>query len=334
MCKVLIIPRISDKTRPLISEFVDLMAIRMSQSNSDGLGYAATDRNGNLFGERWLVNSDFWSAPKPAQEDVIAKLFSPVTSQFKYQKENYGEASEPGEYTRFGAGFYQEDATALTLHARMATSSKGHNNTHPFYDEAQDTSLIHNGVIRNVDEFDLKLSTCDSEAILISYLKNKVNSSSTNIQAMANSLVGYYVAALFSRDAEGKRILDIATANNSNLSVVWVPDFDTYVFSTSHADITFALDSMGLDRVGLRDIASGSFIRLNPETGDVLEVAKFEQGKPTGVATTSTNTRRTEANNWRAPAATDSGKFGKQLSAELIEYFKLAPEIEALPTGS
>lgn len=337
MCKVLIIPRIADEKRELILEFTRRMAVKMSISNSDGLGYAAVDADGKLFGERWLRNSDFWVDPIEPQEDEMARLFGNVATTYKYNGEYYGGAYEHSEYSRFGEGGL-ENAAAITLHARMATSGKGHANTHPFFYEQEDAALIHNGVIQNTEDFKFRVSTCDSESILLSYLENEVNLDATKIQDMANSLVGYYVAAMFARDAEGKRVLDIAKANNNNLSGVWVPEFDTYVISTSNKDIQDVLDTMRLNRIGMMDFKDGCFMRIDPISGSVLTTATFTAGErhrsynhKAAVTTVST---LPNVNSHRAATRESQLSMGKNLSAELMAYFQLSPSIEEIKNAN
>jgi predicted glutamine amidotransferase len=122
---------------------------------------------------------------------------------------DFGDAIEgatTSEKNSFGE-VKMDDVAAITLHTRMATSAKGMANTHPFVYENHDTSLIHNGVIRNEKDFKLQVSTCDSESILQAYLINETHHNPKMVGEMAKMLVGYYAAALFSRDADGVRIL-------------------------------------------------------------------------------------------------------------------------------
>ncbi len=330
MCKVLIIPRIQDDKRDLILEFVDRMAVVMSKSNSDGLGYAAVDSDGKLFGERWLTNSDFYNRNVEIPENnMIKTLFGEVIDNRTYMNEYYGDKTK-GEYNSFGDADLNK-AAALTLHTRMATSGKGHQNTHPFYDKEADSSLIHNGVISNVQDFKFKLSSCDSEAILISYLDNKVYKTPERVEEMASDLVGYYVAAVFSRDPEGNRILDIMKAHNSALSACWVPEFNTYVMASSNFDLANVLNEMGLVRVGLTDFKDGVMMRIDPISGDVLLQSSFTVGKRTEY------TRPVESYNSRTNNVTNlptrQTAMGKGLSKELMEYFQLSPSLETLPAS-
>lgn len=319
MCKVLIMPRIKDNTREKALKFVDLMAEAMSAGNSDGLGYAAVDKNGDLFGERWLVNKDFYS--KVVEDPIVNKLFG------MYSKKNYAASTiTKSEYNNFGNGNLYK-AVAITLHARMATSGKGHHNTHPFVD--QDTSLIHNGVIRNYDVKDLKLSTCDSEAILISYLKHKVAGDLSQIQDMANELVGYYACGVFSRDAKGNRILDVFKANNDNLWASFIPAIDTYVLTTSAHDIRTVCGKLGWEFEEPIQIMDGWAARLDPYTGNVIEQRAFRES----VQYVATHSNYSGYETWREDKKKEekviplARQTKKGMSKAMIEYLQLKPEI-------
>ncbi len=320
MCKVLIMPRIKDNTREQVLKFVDLMAEAMSNANSDGLGYAAVDKNGDLFGERWLVNKDFYN--KTVEDPIVNKLFG------MYSKKNYATTTtSKSEYNRFGKGNLN-NAVAITLHARMATSGKGHQNTHPFVD--QDTSLIHNGVIRNYDVKDLKLSTCDSEAILISYLKNNVATDLSQIQTVAQELVGYYACGVFARDADGERILDVFKANNDNLWASFIPTIDTYVLTTSGNDIRTVCGKLGWEFEEPIQIMDGWAARLNPYTGDVIEQRSFRESVQ--YVATQSNHNYTGYETWRQELKEEkvvplARPTKKTMSKAMFDYLQLKPEI-------
>ena len=52
MCRLLIIPYLDPKKKKLNWQFISEMAELMSVGNTDGLGYTAIDKKGNMFGER------------------------------------------------------------------------------------------------------------------------------------------------------------------------------------------------------------------------------------------------------------------------------------------
>lgn len=267
---------ITEETNAKAVEFIKAMAGPMSLSNRDGLGYTAVNELGDMFGQRWFLND---SAFKPAP--II-----PDTSDIDSKIAAYGESVEYskavvdtkyGEYNSFGDVDLSK-MVAITMHTRMATSSKGFNNTHPFVYADDDTSLIHNGVIRNVEDFKFKVSTCDSEAILISYLKAGVVDDPTNIQDMADLLTGYYACGVFGRDLLGNRTMDVFKANGARLAGVWINELNTFAYSTSEYDIKEACSKVGLT-VGPSFIMKDEWLtRLDYLTGGVIVTIPFRQG--------------------------------------------------------
>jgi len=263
MCKVLIIPSI--KHQQATAEFVALMGQKMTHGNNDGLGYAAINASGDLFGERWFKNEDAFISQKndsPGMNSV--KAWGPALKTLPSLNLS----------NRFGVGSII-DAAAITVHTRMATCEKSLRNVHPFVDNEFDTSVIHNGVIRNVDEFDLKLSTCDSESILISYLENGVNKDIKAVQDMVDALQGYYACGVFSRDASGQRILDVFKYNNNNLVISYVDQLETYVLATSMADVESVCKYLGYTFSPGIDVCDNFLTRLNPFTGEIIEQIRF-----------------------------------------------------------
>jgi len=294
MCKVLMIPAIKEDKRKETEDFIYVMSQIMTKNNNDGLGYAAIDDEGKLFGERWFVNNMAFRDPNEfkrtefqAHQDRARSIVDKWGDALK--KMRFG-AYEPfvftgnkeDVYNNFGEDPKLSRARAITLHTRYATCEKNLTNVHPFVD--QDTSVIHNGVISNHKEFDLKLSTCDSESILISYLDNNVNNDPTGafhnengVKEMANALDGYYATGIFSRDVDGNRILDVVQWNNRNLSVCYIYDLETYVIATSDHDIKEACKELGYLHDGTIDLNEGFLTRINPFNGEVMLQVKFEK---------------------------------------------------------
>lgn len=277
MCKVLMISGIKPENNANAIRFMKVMGTLMSTNNTDGLGYSATDKDGNLFGERWHKNADAFSVAKPVvnnserKKQLLGKL-EPAS-----KKNNYYSHSTRGQYNNYGVVDLTK-MVAVTLHTRFATSGKEFANTHPFYDPDADTSLIHNGVIRNDKDFDLKLSTCDSESILISYVNNKVAASPESIQTVSNELIGYYACGVLARDANGKRILDIFKGNGASLHCAWVENLETFVFSTSAFDIKEACEKLNFTYTDMLEINEGFLIRSDIVTGELQHIETFTVG--------------------------------------------------------
>lgn len=348
MCKVLIIPTIKDSTRENALAFIKEMSSVMSMGNSDGLGYAAVNARGELFGERWLKNKQSFPTLKHVEsKDIVQSVFNSVL-MYKDQDKSTPDvpAGDPaeGEYNNFGPVDINT-MTAITLHTRMATSSRGMQNTHPFV--MDDTSLIHNGVIQNVEDFKFTLSTCDSESILISYLENGVNlDPMKTLNALSSSLVGYYVSAVFGRDAEGRRILDLFKAHNSNFYIAWIEELESFVFASSDYNIKNVCETLGFTHREPRQVQDGNFIRLYPNTDMLPDLISFKEGARSASyggysgstsnnskgshvyqgGTTSKPVKDEPSNVVQLPAS----KSKKNLSAKMIEYFKAPTHIRVL----
>jgi len=255
MCKVMIMSGVNNSNREKALEIVKEMGKEISTSNRDGLGYAAVDSEGKLFGERWLENSQAFTNPKEMLQ--------------------FGDAIEGiGEYNSFGK-LNLNDMTAITLHTRMATSAKGMINTHPFVYEGDDTSLIHNGVIDNDKDFKLQVSTCDSEAILQAYLLNEVNKNPAMVNEMSKMLYGYYAVGIFSRDANGNRILDVFKGNSASLVITYLYDLGIYIFTTSEVDINAVCRKLNVSVGKAHTVKEGNLIRIDPFTSKVILREKF-----------------------------------------------------------
>jgi hypothetical protein len=324
MCKVLIIPGINEKHRDNTTAFIKAMAVRMSFGNKDGLGYAAVDASGNLFGERWLDNDDAFvlTEDKKVDESLVETLFKPFLKD-----KTYAYSSVAKEHNSFGTGSLDK-ACAITLHTRMATSAKGLVNAHPFVDE--DTSLIHNGVIRNVNDFKFSLSSCDSEAILISYLRHNIGKHPEAIQKVASDLTGYYVAAVFGRDSGGNRVLDVFKGNNNNLSVAFVKELGTYVLCSSEYDIKEVCGKLGFSFSSPRDYNDGILMRINPYTGEIIAGHTFKTGEEYVSSVCSTGTAN-YANYYSLPGgASKVNKKRHHLSKEELAFLTHKPTLEEM----
>lgn len=289
MCKILNIPKITDQNRENALAFIEKMAPLMSQGNRDGIGYAAIDASDALFGERWHRNDDFMKVRSISEMDKgLQSLFGDVLSV---------KLSVDHKYSSFGVGAEGlSSIKAITLHTRMATSGKEFKNTHPFVYEDQDTSLIHNGVIRNVGAFDLKKSTCDSESILISYLKHGVNVGLSNVQAMDDALNGYYAIGVFSRDDQGRRVMDVIKGPQANLYVVYIHELAGYVFSTNIDDVFKACDQLKFTCSTGVTLKEGSALRFID--GELVSVVTY---KASASATMVYDYRGGASGNYQAP---------------------------------
>lgn len=323
MCKVMIMGGIKKRNASNALKFVRVMGPLMSKYNTDGIGYTAVDSNGDMYGQRWWHNNHFMKK----NSGVLSEEPDELKQYNSFLSETYGYAGTNSDYMSSSTNEFgkinHEDMVAITLHTRMATSGKEFANTHPFVYPEQDTSLIHNGIIHNVKDFDLKVSTCDSEAILISYLKHQVNLDPNNVLELAKELNGYYMAGVFSRDSEGKRVLDLIK-HNANLFASYVKELGTVVFSTSDDDIKAACSELGFSFTKPKTVKQDVLLRMNPFTGELT--AKYEWYYPEKKSTTQTTHtgKNSGMSSWR--------KFSKKelggMTDEMFNYLKLTPAVE------
>jgi predicted glutamine amidotransferase len=272
MCKVMMMAGITSDTRNNAWKFIKEMAKEMSPSNMDGLGYAALSTDGELFGERWHQNAEAFN---------VRQVREPLSQLDSYLMEAYGGAlrkdHQPIRYNKFGS-VNEDGLAAITLHTRMATSGKEFMNTHPFV--VGQTSLIHNGVIRNADRLEMKQSTCDSEAILNLYIKYKVMQKPGAIQAVAKKLQGYYACGVISRNDSDGAIMDVFKCNSANLTAAFVQELNTVVFSTRIADIKAVCARLGFNVLSEFIFESQTLLRLDALTGEVIGTVEFKVPVP------------------------------------------------------
>lgn len=266
MCKIMIMPGIKPENVEETWAFVEEMSRLMSFSNSHGLGYAAINDKGNLFGERWFNNDDAFDVRNSTTDND--KTILDKFKGFLYTDR------KPNVYNTFG-DINDKSLKAITLHARFSTNTKSMENTHPFVRD--NTSLIHNGIIRNHDKLKKLTSTCDSEVILNSYVDHDVMNDITAIQKVVDELQGYYACGVFSRTNEGKVILDVFKDTQAQLSAAFIEEFDTIVISTDLDDIKKACKTLNLTISSDYKVASNSLIRLDALTGEVIQTYEFKQ---------------------------------------------------------
>lgn len=267
MCKILTFAGIKDEFRDNTIKFIYKMADQMSDyKNKDGLGYAAIDKHGNLFGERWHVNQQAFNS-----RDPLSELDNKMLLKYK------GLIYKEEKYNSFG-NINLDEVSAITLHTRFATSGKEFYNTHPFVDEEKQISLIHNGVISNVDDLVQKQSTCDSECILNEYIDWDVSNTPNNIQGVAESLEGYYACGVLGKTKKGKVYLDIFKSSAANLHAAFIKELDTMVFSTDINDIEAACRFLNFTIESKYECLYGVLLRVNAITGDHITSVEFNPG--------------------------------------------------------
>jgi len=251
-------PKNVDNNWSFIQAMGDVMTGR---SNNDGIGYTAVDAKGNIFGERWLNNEEAFDVRKPA--DKVADKFLGFLE----------EEPEVVKYTEFGKR--TDEIVAITLHTRYATSAKGIINTHPFVDMTKDTSLIHNGVISNVNQADHIRSTCDSERILNKYLEFNVNKNPAAMQALVDSLVGNFACGIITRDEQNRRVIDVFKSR-AGLGGGMVRELDNaMVITTDKSDIKAVCKHLGMKMTGQYEAKANILVRLEAISGKALLSMKY-----------------------------------------------------------
>ena len=288
MCKILVLPVVRPDTEELAWKFIKEMSKIMSRSNTDGLGYAAVSSEGELFGERWLINRDAWDERvelPPEEREILGEYQGFLHKDEKYNK--FGPVSET-------------NVRAIMLHARAATSGRGFQNTHPFF--YKDTALIHNGVIHNYEVKELKVSTCDSEKILQEYIKAGVADKPNGIRTVAKELRGYYACGVMSRDSDGIPHIDVFKSQGARLGCARIRELGCNVITTDTTDLTEVARTLNLNIDNRFDVKSGIMLRINALTGKIVSATKF---KPKDEYAGSYNT------NWRdTHSDTDYGGYG------------------------
>ncbi len=272
MCKIAMMSGIKPTKIKQAWELAKALAPYMSKNDDDGFGYAAITKKGDVFVERWLDNDQ-------------AFRFKANNKADKELKHSIGKALETYEHGYSSEGSVnRSEATAIILHSRMATCTKGLKNVHPFV--VNDQALIHNGVISNheqvlktYDTNNTRLSTCDSEAIAFTYAANDVLNNPSAIRQVGEDLRGYYACAVLGKDAKGIPYMDVFKSTSASLYAAHVPQIGGIVYCTSIDILKAAVKDCGFIYYQPYKIKSELLIRHNAVTGVGNVLAEFkEQG--------------------------------------------------------
>jgi hypothetical protein len=261
MCKILVIAGIAADKQRAADKFLIGALPEMTSADKDGVGYVASAiEDGELFGERWLKPGSAFkrrTALSEKDQEISQKLGLAVDIEESYN--SFGRIGQP--------------YSAVMLHTRFATCGVSLNNVHPFVRD--DTALIHNGIISNANRFKTPLSTCDSEAILTSYLDQGVDQTISSIEDTAGELEGYYACGVMARNREHQRIVDIFRSAGASLYVAWVKSLGTLAYATKAEILKDAAKRARTTISTPHEINPGWAIRLDALTGDVLTQARF-----------------------------------------------------------
>lgn len=258
MCKIASATKITDKNRSDVWIFMQLLGQRMSPGNNSGLGYAALDKDGNIFGEKWVINEsafrDLTKIPG-ATSEKLAKVYGFI-----------------------GNKVVQDEAQAIILHTRAATQGAiCVANTHPFVDDEDSPSVavIHNGWVHNEKLFTRKYSTCDSEVLAHLYAENKVAEDLGNLNKFIPKIDGWFTCLTLGKDSDGKMIMDAFT-DNGRLSSYFIKELDTRIWSSEATDIWEIAKALGLTAVDPIKMSRNTAFRINVLTGEEVSNVKLD----------------------------------------------------------
>lgn len=273
MCKIAIIPGITDETTENAWKLIKELSEEMSLSDDDGFGYAALDAEGNMFGERWFNPKDAFKTrdKNPPKEAEVEKTFKGFLKSAK-------KVSDKPMYNDFG-NVHETSLRCAILHARKATCAKTMENLHPFV--IGDFALIHNGVIHNTAELTQKVSTCDSECILNEYIKHDVVNNLKNVQKMVDKLDGYYACAVIGKQADGRKIIDVFRDSAAKLRGYYIKELNQVVFGTTghsetYGPIPSACKDIHFTITEEFEIPNHKIVRMDAMTGEVLDSMDFD----------------------------------------------------------
>jgi hypothetical protein len=286
MCRIMVVPHIPKGKDELVWKLMKAASPLMSVHNSDGLGYSAMKPDGSLFGERWFNNEQAW---KYRQENTVDTKTASIRNRMLAK---FGERiflpEPPKLYNRFGRCEKNDTITAAFLHTRAATCGKSLENVHPFYRPGHtknnetyngEIALIHNGVIRNDDDWkEQKLTTNDSEAILCAYLNNYVQYAPEEMTTMLDELVGYYAFSVMTRDKNNVPIVDIVRGDKADLCVAYIEELETEVFCTRPELLHETCKKLKWHMLALSEVKTGSYFRINALTGEFMHNETFKPG--------------------------------------------------------
>jgi len=264
MCRLLIMTGLQDSK--LAEKFMIEAKDPMSIGNNMGIGYTAVKSNGDFFTERWHKNDMFFDRESVMTDDVIKQL-EPFKKRLPKLDVNYSIFGDTN----------MNDIKSVTMHTRYATCGREFENTHPFV--VGDSSLVHNGVISNSRSLDLnKISSCDSEAALQSYIKHGVNNDIKLTQDWLDTLQGYWAFGIFSRDAQGNRILDI-TRNDASLYVSNIENFGV-VIATTPEIIKHSARNLNLTLSKEPELIQSNMLwRFDATTGNIIDKLELKDSK-------------------------------------------------------
>lgn len=268
MCKLIMIPDVPEDKIQQTWKFIFGAKYEMSAVDKHGMGYMAyySDTD-TIAGERWLYNKEAFIK---RDEDVPENIK-------KYQEHFQSAVKIDKKYNGFG--IFGKVLKSIGVHSRFATCAVNIENTHPFWDRENQTALIHNGVISNHHEFDKKISSCDSEAILSSYVENKVNENPDKMDDLISEVNGSMACGLITKH-NNKTYFDIWRNSASTLCTSFVDKIGTFVIATTPAIIKRGAKAIQSKHDTIYDINPNYYMRFDIATGKLIKVKEIKHYVP------------------------------------------------------
>lgn len=265
MCKLAAIVGVGAGVSKKLARFANALAHDIADSQRDGFGYAAFSADkGAMFGERWLDVDDVFTKRQLMGEEAL-----------KLAKEMMGTVRITNDYNYFGPrNLALSGVTTMILHGRTSTNTVSMDNTHPFV--MHDVALVHNGSISNHYTVTKKLSTCDSEAILIHYLNAGLRDNIEEIDSFVNKLEGWFACAVLAKQTSGRWVADVFKDSTTPLYFSVIPELGgAKVYATDDDSIRYACDKAKFKEPAIYKVEPNTITRLDARSGAVLEAALF-----------------------------------------------------------
>lgn len=302
MCKIMVVPHIKEPHRNKAAEFLAAAGEPMCKSDKDGIGFAALSADGDLYGARWADRELFMDYSGPDVKawqaeynerlrehqvkladykrmlEAAPALIGSVLKLPKPECPAIPDQPQPTFYN-FGTPFEDNQLASFILHSRLATCEKGLHNNHPMWHPEDQIAMIHNGQIRNAENFENEISTLDSEAILQAYRSEGVAGDLNNIQAMADKLRGYYACAAYAKNDDNVYVLDFWRDDTAQMDAGYVHELDALVFCTRGGIIEETCKALKWNEpLMYKDVAKEVAVRFDPLSGVVLDKLTFKSG--------------------------------------------------------
>ena len=286
----------------------------ITRYDNDGFGMAGySPESKKMWTEKFINPEDAWKIEKMEQGKLFRKT-----------------------------GKRNDNVSTLLTHARLKTSSKIIQNTHPFV--RNNTALIHNGV---VEKHGMKFheGTCDSEGILTAYLSLNITHNPDNYKFLHETLLrgnGYFACCVLSK-SNGSYCVDIFKSSSTQLYEVTVKNVKGFIYSTS---IEYAKDAIKLAGYKLDDyfaVPNNTLLRRDATTGKmILEMkaatlsSKYDYSHTkysTYYNTETSNRNYREYDSWMSENANSGVSQKKRKTTPITNsvksrYSKIARELE------